>query len=94
MSGSRYETKLLTYSCPSYHNIFPYLIHLTFGRLEFDDVSRQVGVAIVGCLPAQLHRATSLVNNLEAVWRLWFLLDDQVDARVITAKGVGSHTGK
>ena len=72
----------------------PYLIHLTFGRLEFGDVSRQVGVAIVGCLPAQLHRATSLVNNLEAVWRLWFLLDDQVDARVITAKGVGSHTGK
>ena len=69
-------------------------INLTFGRLELDDVSCQVGVTVVWRLPAQFHRATSLVDNLETMRRFRFLLDDQVDARVITAKGVGSHTGK
>ena len=65
------------------------MIHLTFGRLELGDVSRQVGVTIVGRLPAQLNRATGLVNNLETVRRFGFLLDDQVDARVITSERVG-----
>ena len=69
-------------------------INLTFGRLELDDVSCQVGVTVVGRLPAQFHRATSLVDNLETMRRFRFLLDEKVDARVITAKRVGCDAGE
>ena len=34
------------------------------GRLELDDVPRQVGVAVVGRLPAQLDHPSGLVQHL------------------------------
>ena len=71
------------------------MIHLTHLRwLEFNDVSGEVRVSVVGRLPAELDGSGLLVQDLESERRLGPLLDDQVDGGVVRPEGVGSHAGE
>ena len=65
-----------------------------FGHLVLDQVSGQVRVAIVRSLPGQLDVSSVLLKNLQVKWSLRHLLDDQIDAGVITAECISGHTGE
>ena len=62
--------------------------------LEFNDVSGEVRVSVVGCLPAELDGSGLLVQDLESERRLGPLLDDQVDGGVVRPEGVCSHASE
>ena len=64
------------------------------GWLELYQVSGQVGVPIVRSLPGEFDIPPILLQNFEVKWSFWDLLNDQVDAGVITSKSVGGHTGE
>ena len=64
------------------------------GHLVLYQVSGQVAVAIVRRLPGQFDVSAILLEDLEVKRGLGHLLDDQVDAGVITAKGICGHTSE
>ena len=64
------------------------------GHLVLYQVSGQVAVAIVRRLPGQFDVSAILLEDLEVKRGLGHLLDDQVDAGVIAAKGISGHTSE
>ena len=66
----------------------------TFGSFEFNQISGEVGIAVVRSLPRQFHHFPRFVQDFEAIGSFRFLLDDQVDGGIVTSKSICGHARK